>query len=291
MTLASGVAVELAAGAVLGEGVVWDVARRELVWVDIERGAVHRYDPASGSDDQISLDGRVGFAAPCASGGLVVGVEHTFARLDPGGELHELARVEPDAPTRLNDGNCDRRGRLYAGTMDLAECSPVGALYRLDPDGTIESILEGVTVSNGLDWNDAGDTMYYVDSATGTLDALDFDEDTGRVSGRRALANVGSATAMPDGLTVDSEGFIWVALWGGWSVRRFSPSGGLDRVVRLPTAHVTSCGFGGPALDQLYISSAREGLAESELAEQPLAGALFRHSPAIVGRKQHQFGG
>lgn len=283
--------VALKAGAALGEGPVWDAAAQELIWVDIEGRLVHRYDPASGADRGLRVSGRVGFAAPRVGGGLVLAMEHSFVLLDDDGEEVELARVEPDAPTRMNDGNCDAAGRLYAGTMAFDEQSPVGALYRLDPDGSVERVLDGVVESNGLDWSTDGETMYYIDSARRSLDAFDFDSATGRLSGRRRIVEFAPEDGTPDGLTVDSEGLMWIALWGGWSVRRLAPDGALVSVVNLPAAQVTSCAFGGEGLDDLYVTSAKEGLSTLELAKQSDAGSLFRHRPGVMGRPQHAFGG
>jgi sugar lactone lactonase YvrE len=284
--------VAVAASSALGEGPVWDIDGHELIWVDIEQRLFHRFDPASGTDEIVPTSGRVGFASPRAGGGFVLAMEHSFVTVNEEGVGEVvLAQVEPDAPTRMNDGNCDSLGRLYAGTMAFDEQSSVAALYRLDPDGSVEQLLDGVIESNGLDWSSDGETMYFIDSATRSLDAFDFDLTTGRISGRRRIAAYAETEGTPDGLTVDREGFIWIAFWDGWSVRRYSPDGDLVREVRLPTAHVTSCAFGGPELDELYITSAREGLSGANLANQPYAGALFRYRPGIRGRPQHKFGG
>jgi sugar lactone lactonase YvrE len=294
MATKPGVSVDVAlrAGAALGEGPVWDPIAQTLIWVDIEGRLVHRYDPVSATDRSARVSGRVGFAAPRAGGGLVLAMEHSFVLLDEDGAGEtEMARVELDAPTRMNDGNCDSAGRLYAGTMALDERSPVGALYRLDPDGSVERVLDGVVESNGLDWSTDGDTMYYIDSATRSLDAFDFETVTGRLSGRRRIVQFAPEDGTPDGLSVDSEGLIWIAFWGGWSVRRHTPDGALVGAVSLPAAHVTSCAFGGEALDDLYITSATEGLSTPELTKQPDAGSLFRHRPGVTGRPQNAFAG
>jgi sugar lactone lactonase YvrE len=292
--MSTGVLVDVAvpAAAVLGEGPVWDATERRLVWVDIEGRLLHRYDPVSGADQPTGTPGRVGFAAPRRGGGLVIAMEHTFA-LTAGSDDDPvvIATVEPSAPTRMNDGNCDSRGRLYAGTMALDERSPAGALYRLDPDGAVEQILGDVTVSNGIDWSLDGETMFYVDSAAQSVDAFDFDIAAGRVSNRRPVVRFSPEEGAPDGLTIDAEGFLWVALWGGWSVRRYAVDGELERVVRLPAQNITSAAFGGELLDELYVTSAREGLTDSELGAQPEAGALFRCRPGVIGRNQHVYAG
>lgn len=290
MSVAQDIDVVLQANAVLGEGPLWDPGRGELIWLDIEPGTVHRYDPATGADGVKEAGGRVGFAVLRAFGGLVVGVEHSFVAIGEQGAVEQIAVVEPQAPTRFNDGNCDARGRLYAGTMALDESSPVGSLYRLDPDGSVERLLADVTVSNGLDWSPTDDTLYYVDSAIG-VDKFDFDVETGRLSERRPFIRLKDPGVVPDGLAVDVEGFIWVALWGGWAVRRYTPDGELEREIKLPTAQITSCAFGGHELDELYITSARVGLSDGDLARQLHAGSLFCHRPGVVGRAQNPFRG
>jgi sugar lactone lactonase YvrE len=263
-----------------------------MIWVDIEACAVHRYDPISGLDQSFVADGRVGFAAPRADRGLVLAVEHRFAIVDdPGGPARTIATVEPGTPTRMNDGNCDSRGRLFAGTMALDERTPCGALYRLDPDGSVETLLEGVTVSNGIDWAPDGGTMYFVDSVTQTIDAFEFDPDQGRISNRRPFARVPPDAGLPDGLTVDTDGGIWVAVWGGWAVRRYSPAGELVGVIRLPTQNITSCAFGGDELADLYVTSARADLTDNDLLHQPEAGSVFCLRPGATGRLHSRFNG
>jgi len=284
--------VAVPAAAVLGEGPVWDATERRLLWVDIEGRRLHRYDPVARVDQSVATSTRVGAVAVRQGGGLVLAMEHTFALAAAGEDAPTvIATVEPSAPTRMNDGNCDSRGRFYAGTMALDECSPVGSLYRLDPDGAVEQILSGVTVSNGIDWSLDGETMFYVDSAAQSLDAFDFDVTAGRISNRRTVVRFSPDEGTPDGLTIDREGFVWVALWGGWSIRRYAPRGELERTVRLSAQNITSAAFGGELLDELYVTSAREGLTDSDLDAQPDAGALFRCRPGVVGRTQHLYGG
>lgn len=280
------------ARAELGEGPWWDAASQELLWVDIEGRRFHRYRPEDGSSDGTDMPGRVATVVSRAGGGWLFAMEHAFAVTDPGSdELRVIAEVEPDLNTRMNDGLCDRHGRLFAGTMDLAEEAPIGALYRLDPDGAVERVIESVGCSNGLDWNLAGDQMYYIDSNAYSIDVLDFDEVTGRVSGRRPLVHFREDEGAPDGLTVDAEGFIWVALWGGSSVRRYSPQGELERVLGIEAEQVTKPCFGGVDLDELYITSARVGLSAFALSEQRHAGAVMVHRPGVTGRVQHPFAG
>ncbi|MDP8977412.1 MAG: SMP-30/gluconolactonase/LRE family protein [Actinomycetota bacterium] len=286
--------VELAwdAGARIGEGPVWDGPLRTLVWLDIPRGLVHGWHHDDGPREPFAVGQPVGAVAPRASGGLVAAVRDGFAFLQPGsGRVSTIDDTESDRPgNRMNDGKCDPAGRFWAGTMALDERPGAGALYRLDPDLRVERVLDGVTISNGLGWSPDGATMYYIDSPTGGVDAFDYDPDTGAVAGRRRLTDVAGPQGIPDGLTVDAEGCLWVAVFGGGRVQRHAPDGALLDTVTLPVTQVTSCAFGGPDLDELYITSARQGLSEEALRDQPHAGGLFRHRPeGVVGLPVHQF--
>jgi sugar lactone lactonase YvrE len=191
----------------------------------------------------------------------------------------------------MNDGNCDSMGRFWAGTVGLGEEPGAGALYRLDPDLTVTRVLDGVTESNGIDWSPDDRLMYYVDSMERRVDVFDFEPSTGAITNRRPFAIIDEGEALPDGLTVDADGGVWVALWGGSQVRRYDPNGSLDRVVALPTRQITSCAFGGSDLEDMYVTSAREWLAPEVLAQEPDAGAVFVCRPGIKGRVQRTFAG
>ncbi len=287
-------AVELGldARADLGEGPRWDSAHQRLLWVDIMRGRVHAFTPSTGACRNVAVGQPVGALASCRDGSLVLAVAGGFARLDLDSQKFEMqAAVEADRPqNRMNDGACDGAGRFWAGTMALDEQPGAGALYRLDPDLTVHTMLTGVSISNGLDWSLDGRRMYYVDSPTRRIDVFDFDVATGSIANRRTFVEVPADAGVPDGLTVDAAGFVWLALWGGAALRRFAPDGTLERVVPLPVTHPTSCAFGGAALDELYVTSARRPLTAEEKARQPQAGGVFRVRPGVVGRPAHLFG-
>ncbi len=283
----------LDARAELGEGATWDRGIARLIWIDIMPGCVHLFNPADGTDRRIDVGQPVGAAVPCSSGGLMLALRDGFARLDPdSGALDFIAPVEADRrDNRMNDGGCDAAGRFWAGTMALDAGPGQGTLYRLDPDGRVHTMITPVGISNGLDWSLDGRTMYYVDTLTSRIDRFDFDAADGSIANRREFATIDPADGFPDGLTVDSEGGVWVALWGGGAVRRYQPDGRLDRVVRLPVTHPTTCAFGGPDLDDLYITSATCALSDEERGRQPSAGGLFRHRPGVAGRPAHAFRG
>jgi sugar lactone lactonase YvrE len=286
-------AAELAldARAELGEGPVWDEETAELVWVDIMAGRVNRVRPADGRISSLEVGQPVGSFALRRQGGLVLAVRDGFALLDPGAvSLRMVARVEDDIPdNRMNDGKCDPAGRFWAGTMSLDEAPERGALYRLATDLTATRVLDGVTVSNGIDWSPDGRVMYYVDSALPRVDALDFDVASGAATSRRTVIALEPGAGTPDGLTVDAEGHIWLCLWDGWEVRRYTADGVLEEVVRLPVSRVTSCVFGGAGFDELYITSASIGLEARARTAQPLAGGIFRCRPGVRGLPARRF--
>jgi sugar lactone lactonase YvrE len=219
----------------------------------------------------------------------VAALTHEFALIDHEGRQTKLADVEQDRPgNRMNDGKCDSRGRFWAGSWTI-DLTPDGALYRLDTDGTVSRLLEPVTCSNGIGWSPDDSLMYYIDSTTYRVDVFDYDSDSGAIAGRRPLVEIPELHGMPDGLTVDADGCIWVCLWGGSAIRRYDPAGRLDMVISLPTANVTSCTFGGRDLGDLYITSAREDLDERALAAQPEAGSLFVCRPGPTGLQPNAF--
>jgi sugar lactone lactonase YvrE len=283
----------LAAGADLGEGPVWDAEASVLIWVDITAGLVHRFEPATGRDEAFDVGRPVGAAVPTTSGRVAFAASDGFSLLELGtGQIEPIAEVEAGDPhTRMNDGKCDAAGRFWAGTMDVEGRRPFGSLYRLDADRWLVRVLTGVTISNGIGWNPNGRTMYYIDSVTHGVDALDVEPEGGSVSNRRRLVGFPIEWGLPDGMTVDEEGFLWVAFWDGSAVRRIAPDGRIASVIRFPVSRVTSCTFGGADLTDLYVTSARNGLSVAQLREQPSAGGLFRLRPGVRGLPHHPFAG
>jgi sugar lactone lactonase YvrE len=286
------VEVVLPGKALVAEGPVWDERTNTLVWVDIMDNSVHVFDPSSGRDRKVDVGQPVGAAALRERGGLVLALRDGFAVLDADlGNLQWVARVEQDVPTnRMNDGKPDAAGRFWAGTMPY-QGPGVGSVYRLDPDYRTTRVFSDVALSNGLDWTADNTRMYYIDSPTQQIDAFDFDLERGLVGERRTFVSVPKESGMPDGMTVDAEGGVWVALHGGGVIHRYTPEGRLDRVVRLPVRFVTCCAFGGPDYNDLYISTMTYGFSEEELRDQPLAGAIFRTRPGVRGRPSFRFGG
>ena len=280
------VEVAVRAEAELGEGPTWDAAAGRLLWLDILRSRVHTYDPVSGRRTVRTTEQHVGAVKPRAGGGLVLNLRDGIGLVDDAGDFRWL-RHEPVPGRRGNDAAVAPDGSLWAGTMRYDEAKGGGTLSRITGDGAAEVVLDDVTVSNGTGWSPDGRLMYYIDTPTRRIDVFDHDPATGRVSGRRPLATVEDGAGFPDGLTVDADGCVWVALWDGAAVRRYTPSGALDRVVPLPVPRVTACAFGGAGLEDLYITTARVGLSPAP----PLAGSLMVLPGAGKGFAQPPFAG
>jgi sugar lactone lactonase YvrE len=277
-----------------GEGPLWHPTEHTLDWVDIMAGSLHRYDPRSDRDAVIDVGLPIGAFAPRRSGGYVLALEQGFGILEASGEVRIVAPISSSGPPqRMNDGKCDSAGRFWAGTMAYDFTPGTAALYRLDADFTVTTALNRVTLSNGLDWTDDDRTMYYIDSLAHGIDAFDFDSREGTIARRRRLIEIPSdptsptGETVPDGMTVDAEGFLWVAVFGSSEVRRYSPRGDLDCTVRLPVCAVTSCAFGGEDLTDLYMTSN----VVFDDGREPLAGALFRCRPGVRGRPARPFAG
>src|SRR6185503_11432690 len=230
---------------------------------------------ATSQTEVIEVPSHVGAVAPRAAGGFVAALQDGFWVVGDGPTRRITSVAEAGPSLRFNDGKCDPAGRFWAGTMAYDEKPGAGALYRLDPDGRASLMLDGVTISNGLAWSLDGLTMYYIDTPTRRIDAFSFSPGTGEISDRRPVISIPAELGLPDGLTIDEEGGLWVALWGGAAVHRYF-DGRLDAVVTLPVSQPTSCAFGGENLDELYVTSAREGLSLEQREAQPLAGAVFR---------------
>jgi sugar lactone lactonase YvrE len=291
----SGIQAELVvdARAALGEGPVWDEREQCLWWVDIMSKSVHRTKPADLHDDVYAVGQFVGSLALRESSGLVLALGEGFATLDTdNGAVELIAPVESDdATTRMNDGKVDPAGRFWAGTMGVDHRANAGTLYRLDADWRVTPMVTPVTISNGLDWSLDGRTMYYIDTRTCRVDQLDYDVSTGSISNRRPFIEVPESDGSPDGMTIDAEGYLWVALWKGWAVHRYAPDGALDMRVDVPAAETSSCAFGGPDLDQLFITTAQEGFPPGGKPDQPHAGSLFVCRPGPHGRAPFRFAG
>jgi sugar lactone lactonase YvrE len=277
----------------LGEGPLWDDRRNRLVFVDIMRGHIHEFDPATGDDRVVEVGRPVGCVALTERGDWIAGTSDGFYRVDPvSGGTRLFARVEEDLPeNRMNDGYVDAQGRFWAGTMGMGGLRERGALYRLDTDGTVRRMLANVSIANGLDWSPDGRTFYFTDLALSRIDCYDFEPAAGAISNGRLFVEIPLDCGYPDGLIVDADGFVWVGLWEGGALHRYAPDGRLDRIIPVPASQTTKCAFGGPDLDDLYITTGWIGLDKAGRAAQPVAGGLFRVKPGVRGRKVNRYRG
>jgi len=282
----------LDAHAVLGEGCLWDAGAQRLIWVDITQGQVHRSDVASGRTESTSVGQHVGAVALRRDKpGLALALRDGYGLLtDAGVEI--IAPVCAENPkVRMNDGKPDRAGRFWAGTMAYDQAPGAGTLYRLDADRTATTMLQGVTISNGLDWTPDDRLMYYIDTPTHRVDAFAFDAERGLLGERRPVVEIPRGEGSPDGMTLDADGGLWVAHWGGSRVCHYLPDGRLDCEVLLPVSQVSCCCFGGPDLDTLFITTASSGLSPEQLAAEPHAGGVFACRPGATGRPPFRYGG
>jgi len=268
------VEIAVRANAKLAEGPRWDAATGRLLWVDIEGCKLHVLE--SGEDRAIGLDAMVGVAAPTSSGAVLVALTDRLALVDLADEsVRTLVRLPHGPALRSNDGACDAAGRFWIGTMDLDETPGAGALYRYD--GRLERVLDEVTLSNGIGWTRDDTRMYYIDSPMQRVDIFDFEVASGRIDDRRPFVSIDESEGIPDGLTVDDEGGVWVALYGGSCVHRYDQSGRLDAVLEVPALNVTSCCFGGDDGRSLFVTTAAPD------------GNVYVTQPGVSGPPAHVF--
>jgi sugar lactone lactonase YvrE len=269
-----------------GEGPVWWPDGSGLRCVDMLAGDVLTLDP-TGSVTRRHVGDVAAALRPRRAGGLVVAVERGFVVVDADGRPGPVQEAFTDIGVRMNDGGCDPAGRFFCGSMAYDAAPGRGALHRSDPDGTVTRVLEGLTISNGIAWTPDGSLAYYVDTATGRVDVFDYAVDTATLSDRRPVVTIDPERGQPDGLALDAEGGVWVALWQGGAVHRYTPDGRLDAVVELPARQVTACAFGGPERDRLFVTTSRLDLADPE----PAAGAVFVADVGVRGAPVASFAG
>jgi sugar lactone lactonase YvrE len=272
--------------AVLGEGPYWRPDDEALLWVDVVRGHLHMTRVKTGETITIELD-TVSAAFPAVGGGIVTAGGHRLMlRATRPGEGW-AGRVIAEAPVRdgvrFNDASVDPAGRVWVGSMDIKEKDALGTLYRLDSGRALTPVVKGATVSNGIGWSPDGTRMYYNDSPLRRIDMFDYDQATGEAYQGRMFADLSGADGFPDGLTVDADGYVWVAMFAGGALRRFTPAGHQDAVIPLPVSQPTSCAFGGAGMADLFVTTAYRDLSEAQRAAEPLAGRLLRLRPGPVG--------
>lgn len=269
-----------------GEGPVWSESWGGLRWVDMLDGDILSLGE-DGSVGRRHVDVIAAAVRPRRDGGAVIAVERGFAIEEPDGTLTQLGELWSGGDVRMNEGGCDPDGRFYAGSMGYDQRPGAGAMYRLDPELNVTQVLDGLTISNGLEWSPDGSLAYYIDTPTQQVSVFDYDFDTG-LTARRTFVEIPDHLGGPDGLSVDAEGGIWVALFGGSAVHGYSSDGSLEEVVEVEARQVTACTFGGPGLRELYITTSRENL---EPGDDPLAGALFIADVGVGGLPVRPFAG
>ncbi|ATC65819.1 SMP-30/gluconolaconase/LRE domain protein [Nibricoccus aquaticus] len=287
--------VVLESKAGLAEGPVWDSHRQQLWWVDIGGGSINRYDLRTSRNDTFPLHTRIGALTLTQGSDLLLATHHGFTRFDPqtGILAKPISPADHDtAQLRFNDGKCDPAGRFLAGSTSLAGKNATGSLYSFEDGGKIQTLLRGIALSNGLTWSVNGRLFYYIDTLTHSIAAFPYDVETGRLGEGRTVISIPPRMGYPDGMTIDNDGMLWIALWGGGAVTRWDPrTGSLLEKHPLPVSQVTSCSFGGPKLDTLYITTARADLSSDQLEKESLAGSIFSLRSDVGGAAPHRFQG
>jgi sugar lactone lactonase YvrE len=281
--------VILDAQAALGEGPAWDAKTRTLYWIDIVDKRIHYH--RDDEDGFIQLDVMPGCLAPARDGSVIVAAHASILTLEPAtAKQTVLTSVREPANNRFNDGKCDPAGRFLAGTMDMGEKIPSGALHSFD-GSQVTRLLGDICISNGLAWSPDHKTFYHVDTPTREVKAFDYDLETGQIANPRVVIRVPETLGWPDGMTSDMDGNLWIAMWGGAQVTRWDPrTGQLLEQIPLPAKHVTSCVFGGDYLNELYITSARRGLDHADLTAYRYSGSLMRVKTQVQGMPTFEFG-
>lgn len=287
------VSLELEISAQLGEGSFWNHKTQELFWIDILSKKLYIYNPETKINKSFDMPSNIGTVVPQSDSTAVVALyDGIYIQNIKNGELHLLSNVEADHPeNRFNDGKCDPNGNLWVGSMHLEEKEALAKLYRVTPEGIATPMLDSITISNGIVWTKDAKTLYYIDTPTQKVRAFDYQRDDASITHERVAVNVPDGLGYPDGMAIDEEDKIWVALWDGNAVVRFDPiTGDLLQKIDVPAHNVTSCAFGGPNLDILYITTARVDMSEEELKKYPLAGSLFKVVPGVKGVPSSLFG-
>ena len=276
------------ASATLGESPAWDAKTQTLYWIDVLERRVY-----AGRKPILQLDHYVGSLAPRRNGGLVVAQRSGIWTLEPNMKrLKKLAVPRREyVHNRFNDGKCDPRGRFLAGTMDHNEKEASGALYSVSTDGKISRLLKGLRISNGLAWSPDGKTLYFTDTPTREVKAFDYDLRTGEVANPRVIIHFEKTFGWPDGMTSDTDGNLWIAMWGGARISEWKPNGTLLAQFGVPALNVTSCVFGGPAMNELFITTAMFGMDKTEFKKNPQAGGIFHMETNVTGMPTYEFGG
>ena len=276
----------------LGEGAFWNHETQEFYWVDIEGKKLHIYQPSLNTNRSLETPSRVGTVVPMNTNESVIALEDGLYKINTQtGVTSLIAAVEADRPdNRFNDGKCDPMGRLWAGTMSMVGQRKAGSLYRVEPNGTVSKQLDSISTSNGIVWTADQQTMYYIDTGRRNIRAFDYNPASGDITNERVAVSVPDSLGYPDGMAIDEHDMLWVGMWGGQAVAHFNPkTGQLVQKIKVPALNVTACAFGGPNLDTLYITTARQGMKDAQFKEFPDAGSIFKAVPGVKGVKSAFF--
>jgi sugar lactone lactonase YvrE len=277
----------------LGEGAIWNHKTGELLWIDIEGEILNFYNPKLGNNREMFTGQRIGTVVPTNSDKVLVALEEGIYYLDPGtGTKSFIINPEENSEGfRFNDGKCDPKGRFWAGTMSTRGEKEAGVLYRIDPDSTVNKMIENVSISNGIVWSNDELAMFYIDTPTQQVKKYDYNKETGEINNPQTVIEIPKEMGAPDGMTIDEDGNLWIALWGGSAVGCWNPeSGELIQEIEVPAKNVTSCAFGDDDLKTLYITTARIGTSDEDLKRFPEAGGLFKTRLGVKGVKASFFG-
>ena len=274
----------------VGEGPIWDSATQELIFIDVTQGLIHRFNPKYSSLSTIEIGTHIGAVGLMDQFFYIGAIRDGFATINrQSGEISYLSKVLDDLDTRFNDGKCDPFGNFVAGTMRYEPEMGTAALYSLVPNGNVKRLLEGIGLSNGLCWDSSGTTLFYIDTLTRQIAKFDYDPTLGIIGNRKVLYEFSPSSGSPDGMTIDLEGNLWVALWGGSRIVQINSNGQLTCEIPLPVSQPTSVGFGGKDMNQLFITSACYHLNEVNLKKEPHAGSVFVVEVGIPGREEFRF--
>ncbi|MDW7695778.1 SMP-30/gluconolactonase/LRE family protein [Flammeovirgaceae bacterium SG7u.111] len=286
--------LELDAKAQLGEGAIWHPEEKKFYWIDIENKKLHIYDPADKSDREITMPSRIGTVVPAKEGGVLVALEGGIFHVDLETENLTLLNnpLEGQEAIRFNDGKCDPQGRFWVGSMKLDQSAKQADLYRFDTDGTAHHMLDSITISNGIVWSPDHKKMYYIDTPTGKVQGFDYDAETGEISNGEVVVQIQEGMGYPDGMTIDSEGMLWIGMWNGFGVTRWNPNTGeyLGKV-EVPAQNVTACAFGDEDLSTLYITTASIGTDAQTLEKYPHCGGVFSVKTNFKGSPAFYYAG
>jgi len=292
-TITSKVELALEMNSKLGEGAFWHYQTNQLYWIDILNNQLYIYDPNTGTNKSFEMPTSIGTVVPQTDTTAVVAlVDGIYIQNTKSGTLSLLSDVESDVPeNRFNDGKSDPNGNLWVGSMHYAQTEANAKLYRITPEGHTTAMLDSITISNGIVWSKDASTMYYIDTPTAKIRAFDYDASTASISNERVVVQVPDSLGSPDGMAIDSEDKLWVGMWNGDGVIRFDPvTGEVLEKVPVPAHNVTSCAFGGPNLQTLYITTASVDMTPEEQEKYPLAGSVFKVETKVKGVPSTPFG-